>query len=390
MAVSPQKPKPAPPGRSADTPSVAKKIANHAITVVATTVAALGVVWMLVGAGSGFQFDFQNGRLTLKVEARDDALGRLVANAYRDDPEEALATLHGRGFYRIENAPLDEVIAHAFDTDPVAAARVLNARGFYAPDDVAVGNISGVNLREMVDALVKNELSATRLNQGGYFRIGDRALIEALRGLDHGDPTALQLRRLLFRLEGPFAYPATLDGAERDFIAQILQGLPLTNTVVAGVWAGFVGQTLNFLYPELTARTVRANIAPEILHHDQNGEAIWIGAACVGSHLLGKHIQIWQAPAGDELLELDSFNVYLRDVLPRPQCSGEPLLLSDIILAGEARVGLPRGLHDRLVESGFPDVADPRIHFVVFPAGVAPVAMLGAERASVTVIDDAG
>jgi hypothetical protein len=310
---------------------VAKTIGQHAITVVGTVVMVLALVWMLLGAGQGFQLDWSGALPKIIVQPEQKHLGRILDVALRDDESDTRALLRARNFHDPQQMPLDAFTAFLD----------------HQPDS------QGIMIRSM-------------LRQRGFFRTSDPALIDALAELAPGDHTSLGLRRLLFEMRGPFAPPNTLDGAEGRFITEVLSGRPADDQIVAEVWSGFIAQTLTFLRPNLSAQIITANIP---VHRQQGERLIWSAAVCNGSHLANKFVQLWwETPEGGS----DNFPVtlFVTETLPINRCRNEALTLTEIARTGRATLGLPDELHAGLT-AGAAD--ERRFFFAIFPTGVAPV-----------------
>ncbi|WP_209426277.1 hypothetical protein [Pararhodobacter sp. SW119] len=316
----------------------AKTVAQHAITVVGTVVLALSLVWMLLGAGQGFQLEMDGLKPKLVVAAREEALGRVIDAALVADARET----------------------HA----------ILQARDFHQPDSIPLETIPTI-LDSQLD--IHAVLTRALLRDRGFFRVSDPALITALANLSPTDPASGQLRQMLFNLEGPFARPNTLDGARGRFITEVLESRPADDTLVAEIWSGFIAQSLSFLYPELRANLVPSNM-PVRLQIGEGGNVVWNAAACNGSDLSRKFLQLWQETPDGAMIELP-VTVFVRETLPINHCRGEPLKLIDIARAREAKLGLPNELHASLMaEASSIENGRLRFSFAIFPAGVAPSA----------------
>ena len=337
----------APASSSPATPT-RKTILKHTISVATSAAVTLGLVWMLLGGGQEFELGWDGGLPTLKVAAREEALGRVIETALREDPEQLRA--------------------------------ILRARNFHPPDNIPPEQMPGI-LQGQLD------LHATfirgALRDLGFFRVGDSALIDALIEQPVDGPVAARLRQMLFDLEGPFAPPRTLDGARSHFITEMLEKRPPDDMVIAEVWSNFIAAHLTFLYPDLEARLVAdPNLAVrprEAGARPQDAERrVRAASACVGSELVGKFVQIWRlGPDGTDAANTGlasamrpvTLYVGLDSQLPMAQCRGEPLRLIDIARARQARLGLPRDLHATLTA----EAAGASFTLIVFPAGVSPL-----------------
>lgn len=317
-------------------------LAKHAITMLGSAALVLTLVWMLLGSGQGFELAWGDGwKPRIVVAAREDALGR--------------------------------VIDAALDSDDAQQAReartILQARGFHPADSIPLEAVGEILDHQLADHAV---VTRALLRDRGFFRVSDPALIQAIAGLAPENPTSVEIRKLLFAMEGPFVPPSTLDGARSQFLTEVLRGRPDGDVLVAEMWSAVIAQTLSFLYPDVKARILRANIPPR-LQVGEMGPIIWNAAACRGSHLHNKYIQIMpEHPESHQVQE--TINVHVSAELPFNQCRNEPLELRDIAIAQTARLGLPAELYDTLLTGA--DAADDNgvfFSFLVFPAGIMPV-----------------
>lgn len=316
-----------------------KTVFKHAISVFGSAVVTLSLVWILVGAGQGFELGWNGALPTLKVSAREEALGRAIQAAL-DDEEEA-------GHLRA----------------------ILRARDFFPPDRIPPEQVPRILESQMADHGVF--IRAT-LRDMGFFRVSDPALVTALEELGPDDPMSRGLRQLLFDMTGPFAPPRTLDGAQSRFITDVLEERPANDLLIAEVWSSFIGAHLTFLYPDLEAQLLPD---PLLDRGRGSGDRVTTASACSGSHLVGKYVQVWlDGPDGPDPEALPvTLYVGLDAGLPRFRCRDEPLQLIEIAQARRARLGLPRELYDRL--AGARAAAGEAAHFnlVVFPTGVSPL-----------------
>lgn len=310
-----------------------KTIFEHSVNTLASVGVTLALVWMLLGAGNGFEIEWKGILPDIKVAAREEALGPVIDTALHDNLEQTRAVLRARDFHRPDAMPPEQLPA-------------------------------------MLEAALERHAGVTRaiLRDRGFLRISDPALLHQLAELAPDNPTSVGLRQLLFDMRGPFAHPSTLDGARSRFIAEMLEQRPRNDSLVTEIWSDFIGRSLSFLYPPLKADLVPADI-PEWTRAHAHGPRVRNAAACRGSDLERKFVQVWHsAPEGG--LQ-DQYTVYVGTTLGIGECRDEALTLVDFANGAAPRLGLPRA-HFASLHAGAGAARPLRFDAVIFPAGLAP------------------
>lgn len=315
------------------TPAPRKTIFEHSVNTLASVGLTLALVWMLLGAGNGFVIEWNGLLPNIKVAAKEEALGPVIDTALRDNLDETRAILRARDFHRPDAMPPEALPA-------------------------------------MLDAALERHAVVTRaiLRDSGFLRVSDPALLTRLAELAPDDPVSVSLRQLLFDMRGPFAHPSTLDGARSRFIAEVLERRPKNDSLVTEIWSDFIGRSLSFLYPPLKADLVPADIPGWTRAHD-NGPRVRNAAACRGSDLERKFVQVWHSAPGGGLQ--DQYTVYVGTTLGIGECRDEALTLVDFANGAAPRLGLPQE-HFASLEAGAGGGQPLRFDAVIFPAGLAP------------------
>lgn len=318
----------------------AKTVIHHAITVVGSVVTVLALVWMLLGAGQGFKLEMDGFMPKLVVDPKEESLGRIIDSAIERDERDTRGILYIRNF-------------HHPDSDLVAP------------------------LKSFVDTQreVHRFLVDGALRDLGYYQANDPALITELEKMPPTSTAARSLRRLLFEMKGPFQSPETFEGAHSQFLADLLDKRSSDDMVVAEIWSRFVARSLSFLYPDLSARLVPANI-PVRLERREGG--VVLNAASCGTALTNKFIQLWKdnGTEGEEHsgFPAEEYIFFVSETLPFNQCLDEPTTLVGIVQSKEAKLGLPWEIYRELFEADTDSDDHPaRYSFVIFPDGVAPL-----------------
>ncbi|MGY6633765.1 MAG: hypothetical protein ACXIU8_08455 [Alkalilacustris sp.] len=350
---APARPAASPPDQ-AHGPTV-KTVLKHAISVVASAGVTLALVWMLLGTGQGFDLGWEGARPSIKVAAREEALGRVLRQALEDNPQDTRAILRGLDFHPTDNIPPERMRA-------ILTAQRADHSSF---------------IRSL-------------LGDMGYYEVSNIQIVSALAQLSPDAPVAVELRSLLFDMRGPFAHPATLEGARSRFLTEVLQRLPQNNALVRELWSDLIRRPLAVVYPDLHADLVPVDIPAWTRAHDR-GPLVRNAAACPGSDLERKFVQILLPP--DDGGIPDQVMLYVTATLGAHECRGTPLHLVEFADTHVPRLGLARSHYDSLrAKAGTGPL---RYEAVVYPAGLAPFDVLevtaaGPGEGDGTEDDDAG
>jgi hypothetical protein len=310
-----------------------RTVLAHTVTVVATAAAMLAGVWILVAAGTGFSFGWQDGRPTLEVKSQD-AFGKVVDRFLERDGDDAEALLRERGFFRTSSI---------------------------TPE--ALGEVVAMKIAE---GAASEGFTIEALRQQQFYRLRDATLIQALSELDPDEPFSHQLRAMLYQRQGPFGAPSTLAEADGEFLARALSDLSQSHPLKVTMWSNFVGFRWDFMLPELKVRVVPVSTARGI-QAPGSGPSAEVAYVCPGSELFGKSLHLWN----DE--QTVSLAVQARGRRLPQDCTNALLQLVDLF-KGEVEVGLSRATFD----ASFPDAvaAGERsvlLNILVYPDGFAPL-----------------
>ncbi len=220
---------------------------------------------------------------------------------------------------------------------------------------------------------------AGALRTRGYYNIHDRSLGDAIRDLNKEDPLSEELRSVLYNLEGPFALPGTLRGADSRMwlaISDLYDGLTAEpsndSQLFATLYTNFIQQETIFSpFKHVVAATA------EMRGEDETG--VPQVYSCPDSFLTPGTIVLVR-PLGNTSNIMEQFTVR-KDPLRHPCTATSPF---EVLSGSKLKLGFNKAAFDQLFP---PPLAQPEqflgggnLSVVIYPRNTQPTRFVGVTQ----------